>query len=265
MMTPGVATIIDTDNGRPVPIPTDNDTGNEGIELAENTQTGTQDVPFGMMTLNAYTYTSKLVLVSNQLLEDSAFDISSFLAKTLGTRIARILNQRFTTGDGAAKATGVLTAATLGYTAGGSTSSGETSSILSDDLIEMEHSVDPSYRPGARWMMGDGALKTIKKLKDAVGRPLWLRGLAEEEPDTLLGYPITVNQDMPQPAPSAKTVLFGNFKNYYIRRVSGARVLRLTERYADYNQVGFVAFQRWDGNLIDAGTHPIKYLQEAAS
>jgi HK97 family phage major capsid protein len=65
---------------------------------------------------------------------------------------------------------------------------------------------------------------------------------------------------MPAMAPSAKAVAFGDFSKYFIRRITGARVLRLVEKYADYNQIGFVAFQRWDGALIDAGTHPIKYL-----
>jgi predicted phage gp36 major capsid-like protein len=66
---------------------------------------------------------------------------------------------------------------------------------------------------------------------------------------------------MPAMAPSAKAVAFGDFSKYFIRRITGARVLRLVEKYADYNQIGFVAFQRWDGALIDPGTHPIKYLQ----
>ena len=66
-------------------------------------------------------------------------------------------------------------------------------------------------------------------------------------------------------AASAKSILFGDFKNYRVRRVAGVQVMRLVERYADFNQVGFVAFQRWDGNLVDAGTHPIKYLQNSAT
>ena len=83
----------------------------------------------------------------------------------------------------------------------------------------------------------------------------------EGEPDLLLGHPYTINQDMPAVAPSAKAIAFGDFGKYFVRRITGARVLRLVERYADYNQIAFVAFQRWDGALIDAGTHPIKYLQ----
>jgi len=266
MMTPGVATIIDTDNGDALPIPTDNDTANEGVELAENSQVTTQDVTFGAVTLNGYTYTSKLVLVSNQLLQDSVFDLESFLMEKLGVRIARVLNRRFTTGTGASQPTGFITAAALGYTCGGSTSSGETTAISSDDLIELEHSVDAAYRrPNGRYMMSDPALKQIKKLKDAMGRPLWLPGLADKEPDTINSYPYTINFNMDAPAASAKPVAFGDFSLYYIRRISGTRVLRLVERYADFNQVGFVAFQRWDGNLIDAGTHPVKYLQNSAT
>lgn len=257
--------IMDTEGGNAIPVPTDNDTANTGALLGENVQVGTQDVPFGAVTMNAYTYTSKLVLVSNQLLQDTAFNLDAWLGDKLGTRIARATNTHFTTGTGAAQPTGILTAAALGYTAGGSTSSGSTTSVTFDDLIELEHSVDPAYRKGAMFMMADSALKVIKKLKDGIGRPLWLPGLSENEPDTINGYAYSINQDFPAMAASAKSIAFGNFQNYFVRRVAGAQLRRLTERYAEANQVGFVAFQRWDGQLIDAGTHPIKYLQQSSS
>ena len=96
-------------------------------------------------------------------------------------------------------------AATLGYTAGGTTSSGSTTTIAYDDLVQLEHSVDPAYRKNARYMMGDTALKTIKLLKDGIGRPLWLPGLAVKEPDTINSFPYVVNQDMAAPAASATT------------------------------------------------------------
>lgn len=262
-----VSFVFDTTSGNALPIPTDNDTTNSGAILDDNPSNpvGTADPSFGAVTMNAYVYTSKMVKVSNSLLQDSAFPLDSWLAGKLGVRIARATNTHFTTGDGAKKPGGVVTGATLGYTAGGSTSSGSTAIIASDDLIELEHSVDPAYRKGARYMMGDAALKVIKKLKDGIGRPLWLPGLAVKEPDTINSYPYTVNQDMAVPAASAKTMLFGDFSNYFIRRVSGVQILRLTERFADYNQTAFLAFQRWDGQLVDAGTHPIKYLQQSAT
>jgi HK97 family phage major capsid protein len=261
-----VAFVFDTTSGNALPIPTDNDTTNSGAILAENPSSQpTQDVTFGAVTMNAYVYTSKLVLVSNQLLQDTAFDLNGWLAGKLGTRIARATNAHFTTGSGASQPGGVVTGATLGYTAGNSTTSGETTAVTYDDLVELEHSVDPAYRKAARFMMSDSALKVVKKLKDGIGRPLWMAGLAVKEPDTINSYPYVINQDMAVPAASAKSVLFGDFSNYFIRRVAGVQVLRLTERYAELNQVGFLAFQRWDGQLVDAGTHPIKYLQNAAS
>jgi hypothetical protein len=155
-----------------------------------------------------------------------AFDLDGWLATKLGTRIARITNTHFTTGDGASKPGGVVTGATLGYTAGNSTSSGETASITYDDLIELEHSVDPAYRKKARYMMSDAALKVIKKVKDGIGRPLWVAGLDVGAPDTINAFPYTINQDMAAPAASAKSVLFGDFSNYFIRRVAGIQVLR---------------------------------------
>jgi HK97 family phage major capsid protein len=257
--------VFDTTTGNALPIPTDNDTTNTGAILGENTQVSPQDVTFGAVTMNAYTYSSKLVLVSNQLLQDTAFNLDAWLSGKLGTRLGRITNTHFTTGTGASQPAGVVTGATLGYTAGNSTSSGETTSIVFDDLVELEHSVDPAYRKKAVFMMADSSLKVIKKLKDGIGRPLWMAGLAVKEPDTINSYPYVINQDMAAMAASAKSVLFGDFSNYFIRRVAGIQILRLTERYADYNQVGFLAFQRWDGQLVDAGTHPIKYLQHSAT
>lgn len=262
MMDPGVSFVFDTSTGNALPIPTDNDTTNSGAILTENTQVGNQDVTFGSVTLNAYTYTSKLVLVSNQLLQDSAFNLDSFLAGKLGVRIARAINTHFTVGTGASQPNGLITAATAGPVG----ATGETTSLVFDDLIELEHSVDPAYRKGARFMFADSTLKAIKKLKDGYGRYLWQPGLTVAgEPPTINNYPYTVNQDMPVMAANAKSVAFGDFSKYFIRRVVGTQVLRLTERYADYNQTGFVAFQRWDGNLVDAGTHPVKYFANSAT
>ena len=254
MLEPGVCNMFSTDSGNPLPIPTDNDTANEGAILGENTVSGEQDVSFGAVTLNGHTYTSKIVRVANQLLQDSAFDLNSFLANKLGTRLARIKNRHFTNGDGASKPTGVVVASTLGVSAAGATT------ITPDEVIDLAHSVDPSYRNGARYMMADGTLKDLKKKKDGQGRYLWTSGLAFKEPDAINGYPYTINQHMPANTSGRKAMLFGNFQSYFIRNVGGVMVMRLVERYADYNQTGFVAFERADGNLVDAGTHPIKHV-----
>ena len=248
------ANVIDTESGNPLAIPTDDDTGNVGAILHENTQVAEVPIVFGTVALGAFTYTSGLVRLIQELMQDLAFDLSGFLTRVFGERLARVVNTHCTTGDGVAKPSGVVTEATLGVTAASATE------FTADELIDLEHSVDRAYRRNARFMLNDDALRVVKKLKDGAGRYLWLASPADGEPDTILGHPYTINQDVPAIAPSAKSILFGDFSKYYIRRITGARVLRLVERYADYNQIAFVAFQRWDGALIDAGTHPVKYL-----
>lgn len=252
-----ICTIIDTETGNPLPIPTDDDTSNEGALLGENTQVSEQGVTFGAVEMGAYTYTSKLIRVSNQLLQDSAFDLNSFLAGKMGMRLARIQNRHLTVGNGSGKPTGVVTAATSAATTGSATD------ITPDETIDLAHSVDPAYRTGARYMFNDSTLKVLKKKKDGEGRYLWTSGLQFKEPDSINGYSYTINQHFDSIATGNKAMAFGQFSNYFIRRAGGIMVRRLDERYADYNQTAFVAFQRVDGNLIDAGTHPVKYLLQA--
>ena len=109
-------------------------------------------------------------------------------------------------------------------------------------------------------MFHDTTLRTLKNILDKFGRPIWLPGLAVNSPDTILGYRYTINQSMPQIAPNATTVLFGDLSKFIIRKVREMQLLRLVERYADFGQVGFIAFSRVDSNLVDAGTHPIQQL-----
>jgi HK97 family phage major capsid protein len=105
----------------------------------------------------------------------------------------------------------------------------------------------------------------VKKLKDTQGRPLFQPGLANKEPDTINGYPYQINQSMAVMAANAKSIAFGQLSKYFIRNVAQIEVLRLTERYADFGQVGFLAFSRADGNLLDAGTNPVKYYANSAT
>lgn len=257
------ATVFRTAQGNDLPWPTYNDTGNTGELLAENTQANEQDVTFGQIIFKAYKYSSKMVKISVELLQDSAFDLASELGKILGERLGRITNTHFTTGDNASKPQGIVTASSLGKTGAG----GQVATIIYDDLVDLEHSVDPAYRrlPGTGFMMADAMLKVIKKLKDSQNRPLWLPGLAVREPDTILSYPYTINQDIAAPAANAKSLLFGNIPKYRIRDVAEIVLLRLNERFAEFHQVAFLAFLRADGRMLDAGTDPVKHYVHPAA
>lgn len=255
-----VARVINTDTGADTPIPTFDDTSNVGRILAENTQLTATDVAFGTKTIKAYMYSSDLVLVSYQLMQDSAFDVQSELTDALGARLGRITNQHFTTGTGTGQPQGLVTGGTVGVTGatGTTLAYGTSTADAYANLIGLIHSVDPAYRQSGncRWMIPDTGLAVIRKLADSTGQPLWQPSLQNGVPDNLLGYPVEVNPDMASPAANAKSAAFGDFNaGYYIRIVKDVQMVRLDERYADFLQVGFFAFMRADGLVRDANAY----------
>jgi HK97 family phage major capsid protein len=282
-----VSEILDTATGQFLPYPTDNDTSNTGEIVGEGQQVSTKDVTIGRITFGAFKFSTRMVKVSLELLQDSAFDIESYLMKKFAIRLGRILNTKFTLGAGTTEPTGVVTAlvanqpgapnlwtaaqtyGTPVLAAGSSGNTGGTetggTSFGTTDLNNLEHSIDPLYRRGARYAMHDQTLRFAKNLLDKFGRPLWKPGVAVGEPDTINGYPYSINNDLATIAVNAKTIVFGDFKKYLIRRVKELGVVTLRERFADYGQLAYIGFARYDGNLLDAGTHPLSYLQQAAS
>lgn len=251
-----VAQVIRTEGGEDMPWPTANDTSNSGAMLAENNQAASNvDPSFGVKTFGAYKMTSRIVLVPHELLEDSAFDLASELALMLGERLGRIQNTYATTGTGSGQPGGIVTGSTLGKAAAA------TNAITPNELIELQHSVNPAYRTNAGFMMHDNIVLALRLLKDQEGVYVWRSGLADNRPDTLLGQPLTINQDMASAMTAdAKTILYGDFSKMKIREVRSIRLYRLQERYRDYDQEGFVAFLRFDSGVVNAGTNPIKHL-----
>ena len=255
------ATVVKTSTGNPMRFPTANDTAQSGALLAENTQIALQDISISEVTLDAYKYSSKGVLVSVELIQDNEVDLESFIGRALGERLGRITNTHFTTGTGTSQPNGIVTASTAGKTAAGA------AAITYGELVDLQHSVDPAYQEGAKFMFNFGTLGYLKKLLDSDGRPIWQpamgASLAGSYPATILGKPYVVNQQMAAIATTAKTVLYGDFSKYLVREVKDITLLRLVERYADYHQVGFLAFMRTDGDLLNAGTNPVKHLVQA--
>lgn len=243
-----LATVINTSGGGTLQWPTNDDTGNVGAILAENTQITEQDVTLGQRSLGAYVYTSKLVRVSLQLLEDSAFDINTWLPRKLGERIGRAIAAHLVAGTGTAQPEGLVTNLAIGKTG----AVGQTTSITYDDLVDLEHSIDPAYRPNARYVMSDAALKMVRKLKDTQGRPLWVPVPAPGFPSTINGFPYSVDNGMAVPAANAKSIIFGDIGHaFLVRQVHGVQMVRLAERYADFLQVGFFGFARLDAKPDD--------------
>ena len=262
-----VAQVFKTPTGQDIQWPNNNDTANKAFQIDINSSPEDDGdnaaLVFGRKTLKAYKWTSGLIRVPVELLEDEGLNamLAAYVGDRLKERMWRGLNAAWTTGGGTTTIEGVVT---------GATASGVTalvSAISKDNLYDLEASVDPAYYPGARFMLNNSTLTAIKKLSFGSNddRPLWQPSIRDGAPDTILGHPYTLNQDVASIAANAKTILFGDFKNYVIREVADWRLIRLNERFADSDQVGFTLFTRYDGMVIDAGTHPIKYLVHAAS
>lgn len=254
-----VAETIRTGHGEPLLWPNADDTGNEGEQLAEETSFGSSVAPtIGRQSWGAYKYSSKPVLVSYELIEDSTFNVPVMIFDMLGERLGRITNKRFTTGTGSGQPAGIVTGSTAGVTAASATA------ISADEILGLIHSVDPAYRAGASFMMHDNVMLAIRKLKDGQSQYLWQPGLQSAAPDRIGGFGLVINNDMASSiATAAKTILFGQLFKYKIRTVNQIRVYRLQERYRDTDQDGFVAFTREDGKVLTAGTAPIKHLVQA--
>lgn len=264
------ATVFHTSQGNPMNWPTMDDTGNVGELVAENTAAASQDAAFGTVGLNVYKFSSKVVTVPIELLQDSQIDIEATVIQLLAERLARIQNTYFTTGTGTSQPRGIVTGASAGKVG----ATGETVTFIYDDLVDLEHSLDPAYRnlPGVGYMMSDAALKVVRKIKDSQGRPIFVPGYEANAminggaPGTLMGRPITINQDIAVPAANAKSVLFGVLNNYRIRDVMAATVFRFTDSaYTKNGQVGFLAWQRSGGNLLDNSGATVKYFQHSAT
>jgi HK97 family phage major capsid protein len=264
MLDEEIVTVVTTESGTSFPMPTANDVATMGVRIGENVQVGLDSsAPFGSIPLDAYIYSSLAFPVSIGFVQDSKFPELA-IASLVGGRIGRILNQERTLGTGVGQPMGIVTAATVGKVG----VTGQTATVTFDDIVDLVHAVNPAYRKlKPSFMMHDLSVSKVRKIKDADGRPIFLPGLdlSGPAPDTILGYPVHVNDDVPVMAANAKSILFGPMKKYHARNVRQTSVLRLDERYADNLQVGFIGFLRAGGALLDAGTNPIKYYQNSAT
>lgn len=254
------ATVLRTNSGNQINMPTCDDTSNTGALVGENTDVGiATDLTLGSKALHAYMFTSRPLRVSLQFLQDSSItDAESWIFERLAERVSRGLAPYFISGTGNNQPEGLASAGTLGATGASQTA------VTWDDFVELEHSVGAAYRRQAEYLIGDGLLKAAKKLKDGEGRPLWVPGVAIKAPDTINGYPYQVDMEIPTPAASAITMYFGDLSKFVIRDVLSMQMLRMTERYGEWLQIGFLLFSRHDSILLDAGQHPIRFFQQAS-
>ena len=225
----------------------------------EEGQIPESDDAFGQQLIGAHKI-STLIKVSEELLNDSAFDLENYFATEFARRIGNAEEAAFLTGNGSGKPTGIL--ADIGGAEIGVTAASETA-ITADEIIDLFYSLKSPYRKKAIWVLNDRTIKAIRKLKDSNGQYLWQPALHEGEYDTILGKRIYTSPFAPEIGAGAKTIAFGDFSYYWIGDRQGVAFKRLNERYAETGQVGFLASKRVDAKLVLP--EAIKVLQQKGS
>lgn len=257
MYDPGVATEIVTSSGATIDLPTVNDTAvtaGAHTEAATLTDDGGKDVTFGKKSLEAYAFDTEWIRVSKELTDDSILAMETLLGSLLGERLGRIANLQLTTGSGSSAPNGIVTASTLGKTAAG------TAAITWDEIIDLEHSVDPAYRqsPKVGYMFHDTTLQAVRKLKDGDGNYLWQAGNVQTGiPGSFNGRGYSINQAMAELATGNKVMLFGDFGKYFVRKV-GAPLIGAIQDKDFWPGFGIAGYIRFDGELGDVAA--VKHL-----
>jgi len=253
------ATILNTSHGGDLILPTVNDTSAKATIVSEYDQSTKRAPSFGSVVLKAYTYRTPIIPVSQELIQDSAFDLDALLSRLLADSFSRGVNEDLTTGNGTGKPTGIVTAATA------CTTQAAAASIKLDDIIDLIKSVNSAYARNGKFMFNRNTLWELAKIKDQTGRYIWQDSTREGTPATLFGKQYVLNDDMADIGAGNASVLFGDLSKYNIRLVQSFRVIRLNELLAEYLSIGLFGFARVDGNLLDAGTNPVKKLVHAKS
>ena len=249
-------TVLNTTGGNTFNIPTVDDTAVTAVAHTEGTQPtddGGKDVTFGQKQLGAFAFDTEWVRWSYELANDSILNVEALLGELLGERLGRIANSKLTTGSGSSDVEGIVTNSGVGKTAAA------VAAVTADEIIDLIHSVDPSYRASASTaiMMNDSTLAAVRKLKDGNGQYLWTMGSFQAGvPQNILGYNVVVNQAMDSLATAKKVMLFGDMSKYYVRKVGGPSLFVARERFApDY---GILGYARFDGVLANTGA--VKHL-----
>lgn len=238
-----LATVINTSSGdRKIPVVTSK---GEAVWMDEAEQYTLSDDAFGQTSIGSYKL-GTAIKVSEELLNDSVFDLPSYIAKEFARRIGAKEEEAFLIGDGIGKPTGVFNA--TGGAEDGATTAG--ANITFDDVMELFYSLRSPYRAKGVWLLNETTVKALRKLKDNTGNYLWQPSVTAGVPDMILNRPYYTSTFVPELAAGNKVMAFGDFKYYWIADRQGRSFKRLNELFSMTGQVGFLASQRVDGKLI---------------
>lgn len=247
----GVCRIMDTESGETYNFPVTNDTV-EARVITESEASVVADSSLTNITLASFMFSTDIMKASIQLLRDSKYDVVGWIKETLGERMGKGTNRKFTTGAGTTEPLGVATASTLGATH---------TTVTKAKLMELKYAVTSPYRINGRWMMNSATLGTIAAIAigSADDRGLWQPNMTLGEPDTILGHPVVVNEHMESiSADDTRPVLFGDFKQFRVRRIGGFEIFPFNELYMPNLHKAWLGYAAFDSKLFN--TAAVKHL-----
>jgi HK97 family phage major capsid protein len=253
-------TVLQTSSGESIQVPKTTAHSSAAI-VTEGAAIAASDPTFGQITLGAFKY-GLLIQVSRELITDTGADLEGYLAMQAGRALGNAFGAHAITGTGTTQPRGVVVDATLGVTGG----TGVVGVPTADNLIDLFFSVIAPYRnsSAARWIVKDSTIAALRKLKDTTNQYLWQPGLVAGAPDMLLGKPVLTDPGVAATGLNAKSVVFGDMSQYFVRMVNGIRFERSDEYAFNTDLVTFRALLRADGALVDL-TGAVKYFVGGAS
>lgn len=243
---------LPTSTGEPLRVPFANDTANAFTLLGESQPVTELDPSLTGITSQVDKYQSGLVKVSKELLQDSAFDLDSWLTGEFGKRYWRGISAAVRNGSSTGNIAAITSVAVAGITTASPTA------IVYGEMAEMYGALEAAYIPNASWVMNSATRAYFLGVTDTLGRPIYTPNANSDQFDRILGLPIVIDQFSDSIAATKVPVLLGSLTDAYtLRTAGGVEVVRLNERYADTFEVAFLAMARVGGFGTDAGTHPL--------
>lgn len=241
------------------------DTGEAGAEWVEERASRPDTASPTMHKLSVPVHeVSATPKITQRLLDDSTFDLATWLTGHIAQRFARKEGAAFISGNGIGKPRGILSYE-MADTDDDTRAWGKIQTIPTgvaaalrdgagtgeDALIDVIYSLKPEYRAGASWIMNRKTAGAVRKFKDGDGRMLWVDSLSAGEPPLLLGFPVALDEEMPDVAANATPIAFGDFASgYLIVDRSGLRLLR--DPYTDKPNVRFYTTKRVGGAVFNS-------------
>ena len=217
-----------------------------------NLAVSAQDIAAGQERLEIFDLKA-LTLIANNTLDDSAADVWAELRDAFGMAIAEAEDDAFSVGPGNKMPQGFIadTRVQANYVPSGVAAAlSDATNNGVDALITMLQTLKKVYRRNSTWAMNSTTEGVVRQFKDSNGQYLWQPPVQPGNPSTLLGRPLANPEGMADVAANSFSIGLGDFrKAYKVRDRAGISVQRLVEKYAEYDQTGFLIKKRVGGQV----------------